>query len=197
MMTDHTPTDGRCIRCPDWTQWEADLRKAATKDAEPISDEELDRFRHALADVHCKSSSRERDEVEYRLQRFGAKMWRKILARLDRAEARTPPVEQGDLVERVARMVELAIIRHGVDECALEGTLDDAEEIIASVTNGDENARLRSTLQKCREAIASLPEDGLGMALPGFGIPGRDEYPIRDELLTEIDEALAPKDQRA
>jgi hypothetical protein len=79
--------DGRCYRCPDWTRWESDLKRAAVKDAEPISDEELDRFRHALADVHCKSSSRERDEVEYRLQRFGAKMWRKILARLDAAEA--------------------------------------------------------------------------------------------------------------
>jgi uncharacterized protein YhdP len=86
-MTDQTrDIVERCAFCPDWTAWENDLKRASTKDAEPISDEELERFRHALADVHCKSSSAERHEVEYRLQRFGAKMWRKILARLDAAE---------------------------------------------------------------------------------------------------------------
>lgn len=83
-------SDGeKCVFCPDWCTWESDLKKAATKDAEPIGDEELDRFRHALADVHCKSSSAERHEVEYRLQRFGAKLWRKILARLDAVEAQS------------------------------------------------------------------------------------------------------------
>ena len=91
----------RCIRCPDWTAWETDLKRAAVKDATPISDEDLDRFRHALADVHCKSSSAQRDEVEYSLQRFGAKMWRQILARLDAAEARArsgehPPISRVD-----------------------------------------------------------------------------------------------------
>jgi hypothetical protein len=54
--------------------------------------------------------------------------------------------------------------------------------------------RLRSALEKAREAIASLPQDGLGMAQIAFGGPD-DIYPIRDELLLEIDAAL--KDQSA
>lgn len=35
--------------------------------------------------------------------------------------------------ERVARIIELAIIRHGIEESALEGTLDDAAEVLALI----------------------------------------------------------------
>jgi hypothetical protein len=49
---------------------------------------------------------------------------------------------------------------------------------------------MTDALRRAREAIASLPEDALGMAQIGFGGP-EDVYPIRDELLSEIDAALA------
>lgn len=36
-----------------------------------------------------------------------------------------------ELIEKVARIIELAVMRHGVDETDLEGTIDDAEDILA------------------------------------------------------------------
>lgn len=43
------------------------------------------------------------------------------------AEALLPGVDR----EAIARCIELAIIRHGVDESDLEGTLDDADALLA------------------------------------------------------------------
>jgi hypothetical protein len=55
----------------------------------------------------------------------------------------------------------------------------------------DKVEAVAAALRKAREAIASLPEDALGMAQIAFGTPGVDVYPIRDELLSEIDRALS------
>jgi hypothetical protein len=71
---------------PDWRSWEKDLGKASRKGQEPISDEILHQFRHAIADVHCKSSPSERSEVEYRQRRYVEKHLGGLIARLDRAE---------------------------------------------------------------------------------------------------------------
>ena len=53
---------------------------------------------------------------------------------------------------------------------------------------------LRAALTDARAAIASLPEDALGMAGVSTGDflnPQSHEWPIRDELLAKIDKALA------
>jgi hypothetical protein len=54
----------------------------------------------------------------------------------------------------------------------------------------DRIEQLSSALTDARDAIASLPEDGLGMAQIPFGTTGVDMYPIRDELLATINSAL-------
>lgn len=74
------------ISVPDWRAWEKDLKKASRKGQEPISDELLHQFRHAVADVHCKSSSSEKSEVVYRQARYVEKHLGGLIARLDRAE---------------------------------------------------------------------------------------------------------------
>lgn len=71
---------------PDWRKWEKDLKKASHKRKDPISDEDLYRLRLAVADNHCKSSSSERAEVEYREQRYISKHLGALLCRLDQAE---------------------------------------------------------------------------------------------------------------
>lgn len=71
---------------PDWRAWEADLRKASRKGQEPLTDEVLHQFRHAVADVHCKSSASERSEVEWRQRLYVEKHLGGLMARLDRAE---------------------------------------------------------------------------------------------------------------
>lgn len=71
---------------PDWRSWEADLKKASHKRQTAIDDETLYRFRHAVADNHCKSSSSERSEVEYREQKYMSRYLGGLLARLDAAE---------------------------------------------------------------------------------------------------------------
>lgn len=71
---------------PDWRAWHKDLKKASHKRQEPISDEILHQMRHAVADVHCKSSDSERSEVEWRQRLYVEKHLGGLLARLDRAE---------------------------------------------------------------------------------------------------------------
>lgn len=46
----------------------------------------------------------------------------------------TSPDRRDADVERVARVIELAIVRHGVPESDLEGTLDDAQAAIAALS---------------------------------------------------------------
>jgi hypothetical protein len=54
--------------------------------------------------------------------------------------------------------------------------------------------QLRKALETAREAIASLPEDVLGMVNLPDGWTGKPLiYPIRDELLASIDAALTEK----
>lgn len=72
---------------PDWTAWEKDLKKASRRHQEPIDDEQLHRFRHAVADNHCKSSDSERSTVRHREAAFVSQHLGGLLARLDRAEA--------------------------------------------------------------------------------------------------------------
>lgn len=71
---------------PDWRTWEKDLKKASHKRQDPISDEILHQFRHAVADVTSKSSSSQKFEVTYRQQRYVEKHLGGLIARLDRAE---------------------------------------------------------------------------------------------------------------
>ena len=55
-------------------------------------------------------------------------------------------------------------------------------------------AKLEAALRDARAAIASLPEDALGMAgvtTGDFLFPQSHEWPIRDELLAKIDAALS------
>lgn len=79
---------------PDWRSWDRDLKKASVRDATPLDDESLGRLRHALADVHCKSTASERLAVEYRSTRFADKVLRRLLARLDQAEGRGASSEE-------------------------------------------------------------------------------------------------------
>ena len=73
---------------------------------------------------------------------------------------------------------------------ATEATV--ADDISATTTRSAETiTALVEALEEAREAIASLPEDGLGMAQIAFGTTGVDVYPIRDELLSNIDVALS------
>jgi hypothetical protein len=74
------------IDVPDWRAWTGDLKKASRKNQEPISDELLHQFRHAVADVHCKSSASERSEVEWRQRLYVEKHLGGLITRLDRAE---------------------------------------------------------------------------------------------------------------
>lgn len=74
------------IDVPDWRSWEKDLKKASHKRQDPVSDEILHQIRHAVADVHCKSSASERSEVDGRQMRYVEKHLGGLLARLDRAE---------------------------------------------------------------------------------------------------------------
>ena len=56
-----------------------------------------------------------------------------LLASSPAAPARTPMGEEAAKREEVARIVELAIVRHGIEETALEGTLLDADAIIKAL----------------------------------------------------------------
>lgn len=49
------------------------------------------------------------------------------------------------LLNNIARIIEEAAIRHGVDEQALEGTLDDAEQVLALISKPkDDEARIEA-----------------------------------------------------
>ena len=76
---------------PDWKAWEKDLKKAAVRGAEPLSDADLHILRHAVADNHCKSSEGERSEVRSRVQRLMERHARALLLRLEMAEKATVP----------------------------------------------------------------------------------------------------------
>lgn len=53
------------------------------------------------------------------------------------------------MIERVARVIELAIIRHGVPESDIEGTLDDARAAIEAMPV----AELREALIAARDFV--------------------------------------------
>lgn len=55
--------------------------------------------------------------------------------------APSPEPMQADLRETIARIVELAIERHGVSPGDLEGTLDDADDILAAMQAKSEPVR--------------------------------------------------------
>lgn len=72
---------------PDWRAWDKDLKKASHARQEPVSDEILHQFRHAIADAGTsKSSTSERSEVDFRRTRYAEKHLGGLIARLDRAE---------------------------------------------------------------------------------------------------------------
>lgn len=99
---------------PDWRSWEKDLKKAARRGQEPINDEMLHRFRHAVADNHSKSSAGERSQSRYRVQIMIERHLGGLLHRLDRAEEAL----------RSAGIAPAEIERKGKDE---------AEEILAAI----------------------------------------------------------------
>ena len=78
---------------------------------------------------------------------------------------------------------------------------DDDQAITAWNTRAadPERKRLVEALERARKAIASLPEDALGMVRMHPASDGDDgySYPIRDELLHDIDNALGPDFCRA
>ena len=81
------------VKLPDWAAWTKDLRKAAVRDSEPLDDEKMNVFRHAVADNHCKSTASERYECQYRVETFAKRYGRQIVARLDASEARATALE--------------------------------------------------------------------------------------------------------
>jgi hypothetical protein len=99
----------------------------------------------------------------------------------------------------VALALRDSLAENAMVGCSIADLLNDTDTLqiaaLAAIQAIDgECQRLRSALEKAREAIANLPQDGLGMAQIAFGGPD-DIYPIRDELLSEIDAAL--KEQSA
>jgi hypothetical protein len=81
---------------PDWRSWTKDLRKASTRGAKPLSDLDLHRIRHAVADNHSKSSESERSQTRWRVGTIMERHARALLLRLDIAEAQlagdVPPI---------------------------------------------------------------------------------------------------------
>ena len=73
----------------DWVGWNKTvkaMKKASHHNKAPISDEDLNLMRMAVSDNHCKSSSSERSDAEYRVMGLAKKRMPAILARLDAAE---------------------------------------------------------------------------------------------------------------
>lgn len=99
-----------------------------------------------------------------------------------------------ELVERVAKAIERVrfapFINDGGPSKMDIALARAAIEAIRIEQLHKEVERLTDAASRARDAIASLPEDALGMAQIAFGTPGVDVYPIRDELLAEIDTAL-------
>lgn len=107
-------------------------------------------------------------------------------------EALAPhPTPASDVVERVAKHLEQ-------EAFTLEAMVTERRTLAADIRFGAATAAIavqggwREALQDARNAIASLPEDALGMAACVVDFhDGREEpYPIRDELLAKIDAAL-------
>jgi len=81
---------------PDWRSWTRDLKKASTRGARPLSDMDLHKIRHAVADNHSKSSESERSQTRWRVGTMMERHARALLLRLDIAEAQLagelPPI---------------------------------------------------------------------------------------------------------
>lgn len=84
---------------PDWRAWNSDLKKASTRGVVPLSDQNLHRIRHAVADNHCKSSESERSQTRWQVGTIMERHARSLLLRLDLAEAQLagelPPIRGG------------------------------------------------------------------------------------------------------
>lgn len=106
------------------------------------------------------------------------------------ARTSTPPV--GDVVERVARAVLPAMSEMCAGACASLPCACAQEIATAALAAGSgERMHLRDALTTARSAIASLPEDALGMDdRQNHLCDPHPPYPIRDELLATIDAAL-------
>ena len=82
------------------------------------------------------------------------------IARLIAAWNRRTPTSKpptGSERERVARIVELAIMRHGVSEYDLRNTLDDADAILSTRKEGQDNAILRDVVNKASALLLTAP----------------------------------------
>lgn len=84
---------------PDWRAWNSDLKRASTRGVVPLSDQDLHRIRHAVADNHCKSSESERSQTRWQVGTIMERHARALLLRLDLAEAQLagelPPIRGG------------------------------------------------------------------------------------------------------
>lgn len=84
-----TLTSYETIGCFDWTKWNKTLKglkKHSHFSKEPLSDEDLDLLRAAVADNHSKNSEADRHEAKRRVSLIAEKKMPALLARLDRAE---------------------------------------------------------------------------------------------------------------
>ena len=174
------------IDVPDWRTWEKSLKKASHKQQEPISDEILHQFRHAIADVTSKSSSSEKSQVVYRQTRYVEKHLGGLIARLDRAEEAL----------REAGLAPAEIARKSKDDAA------ETLAAIEAVTTRRKDLTMHNLYEveatrdgdKCREVFAVLdgqdPDDlGRRITAKAFRMDLED-YRHRD--LEELDKSGNP-----
>lgn len=77
------------IGCFDWTKWNKTLKglkKHSHFSKDPLSDEDLELLRAAVADNHTKDSEADRHDAKRRVSLIAEKKMSALLARLDRAE---------------------------------------------------------------------------------------------------------------
>lgn len=102
----------------DWVGWNKTIKamkKAAHFGKDPISDEDLVLVRMAVSDNHCKSSSAERSNAEWRVMELAKKRFPAILSRLDAAEELLGKGEvmTGPILDAIKDMLEVEANRDG------------------------------------------------------------------------------------
>jgi len=100
---------------PSWTKSIKGLVKTSHHRKGPVDDEILEKFRLAVANNTCKSSSSERSSAEYSVMELAKKYGAGLLARLDRAEELLGKgqVMDGPLLEKISQLYEVAATRDG------------------------------------------------------------------------------------
>lgn len=160
---------------PDWRRWEKDLKKASSRSKGPISDENLYRFRHAVADNHCKSSQRERFSAEYRVTKFMERHLGGLIARLDAAEEALAKnnitVDYANLTTKDAKTVEESVVENMIKEAKPKETSlwsvlahrdgDICEEIFKQIPSEDpEDTGRKIAAKQFRMDIKDFEDNG-------------------------------------